>query len=1027
MGAVDLLPVHIAVLTIADDAASADRATARAIAERATSVGHLVVEDEIAKDNEAAIRDQLVRWIAEPGVDVVIVAASIDSEAASAALAPLVMQALPGFTDLFRWLTFQEIGASAMLSAAEAAQCESTFVFVLPAHEGAVRAAMDKLILPQLDVRTKPKNLVTQMPRLKDEAKRLQTELQAVPTPIASEKTFGGSGVVPKPPARPKTRTANTIARKHDDPPTKPIDLAKLEKQIALSNQNDAHTKEVNLAAHQAQTKVVDMSAHHAETKVVDMSAHQAKTRVVDLSGRLPRLPPGADEDFPDDDTDALTFNTPPPPAHPPHGYRSAAPIGVVKTPAALPSIPGPRSVSEGGAGAASASPKPAGPVEKPTPVSLAKPPPALSTPSFSTPISRPNRATGRNPVVPSSAATPPGGVSTSNTATPPGGLSTSSTATPPAGLSVHTAATPPSGVSTSSTAPPPSGLSTSSAATPPSGVSTNRTGTPFRGVSTNPTAMSSRGVPTTGTASTLRGGPTTRRPGTAPLGAPPVIIPPRTAKRSSDIATPPSSAATPSSGSVTPTGSDAKAVTPAAPPAGAAAGTAPGSIAAAALAAAAAAAETATASESAAPSSTEAAPAAASEPAARAPSHSADAAASDAVAAAASTATANGSPSSADAAATVANSATSAAAPAASAAGDAVSAASSLDGIARLSDSAIEMLPDDAIETVEPPRATPPVPSPPPARKPTQPPPARKPTQPPPADPLAGLTSRPIANVDLPQGDFVYPIKRSGAGLFLKLLLAAAVLAAGFFAFVELYPRTQSTQTAAVASDPAEPVTASPPELAPTADPEPMAAEPDPAEPGSGTEEPAAVEDDPADHTEPARSRDRSSTASSTKPVTRPSRRPPPPTTDKPTATTKPAPDEARPATTAATGPVPASDDCDEVSCVMSKYDRPCCERFRPADSFRPRTQIPDELDRPMVKAGVETVKPKIVTCGEQHAAKGTVKVSVVVADVGTVKKVSVVESPDSALGECVAAAMRNAKFGKSARGGEFVYPFVF
>ena len=938
MGAVDLLPVHIAVLTIADDAASVaasvDRATALAIAERATAAGHVVVEDEVAKDNEAAIRDQLVRWIAEPNVDVVIVAASIDSEAASAALAPLVMQALPGFTDLFRWLTFQEIGASAMLSAAEAAQCESTFVFVLPAHEVAVRAAMDKLILPQLDVRTKPKNLVAQMPRLKDEAKRIQAALQAVPTPIAAEKTVGGSGVAPKPPARPKTRTANTIARRPDDPPTKPIDLAKLEKQIALSNQNEAQTKQVNLAAHQAQTKVVDMSAHHAETKVVDMSAHQAKTRVVDLSGRLPRVPPGADEDFSDDDTDALTFETPPPPAHPPLGYRTAAPIGVVKTPAPLPSITGPRPASDGGASASvplssPSSSQPASPVEKPTPVPLAKPPPTLSMPSFSTPISRAARATGRDPV----------------TSTP------AAAATPPSGLSTHSTATPPSG------------------------------------------------------------GPTTRRPGTAPLGAPPVIISPRNARRAIDIATPPSGTATPPGGTATPPGGTATPPGGTATPSGGTATPSNGSLAKASNPPA----DETAASGGGAPSAsiTAAATVAAAEP--------------DATSAAASV-----SASSADAAASgpLAKPATAASSLAASASDTAAvtstSAASSLDGIARLSDSAIEMLPDDALETVDAPpapRATPPVPTPPPARK---------PTQPPPVDPLAGLTSRPIANVDLPEGDFVYPIKRSGAGLFLKLLLAAAVLAAGFFAFVELYPRATSTQTAAVTPDPAEPVAASPPaqpEPAPSAstNPEPVPAEPEPAEPEPSNEEPAAAQDDATDRTGPARSRDRSATATSPKPTTKPSRRPPSTTTDKPTPTTKPTPEDRKPATTAEAGPVPASDDCDEVSCVMTKYDRPCCERFRPADSFRPRTQIPDELDRPMVKAGVETVKPKIVTCGEQHTAKGTVKLAVVVADVGTVKKVSVVESPDPALGECVAAAMRNAKFGKSARGGEFVYPFVF
>jgi TonB family protein len=110
-----------------------------------------------------------------------------------------------------------------------------------------------------------------------------------------------------------------------------------------------------------------------------------------------------------------------------------------------------------------------------------------------------------------------------------------------------------------------------------------------------------------------------------------------------------------------------------------------------------------------------------------------------------------------------------------------------------------------------------------------------------------------------------------------------------------------------------------------------------------------------------------------------------------------------------------------------MSKYDRPCCERYRPRDSFTPKNVVPEELDRAMVKAGVETIRPKVVACGEKAGVKGTVKLAVVVDPEGAVKSVTVTESPDQALGECVASAMRNARFAKSIKGGEFVYPFAF
>lgn len=893
MWVVDLLPVHIAVLTIADDAASADRATAQAIRERAANAGHVIVEDEIAKDNEASIRDQLVRWIAEPNIDVVIVAASLDSEAASAALAPLVMQTLPGFTDLFRWLTFQEIGASAMLSAAEAAQCESTFVFVLPAHEAAVRAAMEKLILPQLDLRTKPKNLVSQMPRLKDEAKRLLAAQQAVPTPITTEKTVGGSGVMPKPPARPKT-TTNTIARKQPDPPTKPIDLAKLEKQIALSNANETQTKEIAL------------DVHHAETKVVDMSAHQAKTKVVDMS-RLPRVPPGADENA-HDETDTLTFDTPPAGAER-FAYRSAAPIGVVKS-TSLPSIPKPGAAAE----------------SKPPAASLAKPPSTLSTPSFSTPIARTTPA--RQP-----AATPPSATSVS--ATPPAGSPARQIDTPPVAVPIIRPRSAKAPSPERAQSPAPATTSTVDATPGPSSSPAS---------SAAPSSTSEAPASPAPTATPAPTGTAARAATPAPTVSAPTPTP--------EPATAPARATTP-------------APVPAAPAASATSASGP----------------------TAAP-----APEAAASPATRAALDTATPPPLPAVPAAAAPPPRDESP-----------------------------AISLSEPIPRLSDSQIleevAELSDDAIEPDES-AAPPPAPAvtPPPVRKPTQPPPARAPTQPPPVDPLAAVSARPLGDVDLPQGDFVYPIKKSSAGLVLKLLLAAAALAGGFFAFIELYPQATSTQTAAVTPEPAPP---------PPVETAPALPEPEPA-PSDESSEPEPEIEEPAPAAPSATKR------RTEKPATRtPSRAPKDRAATQPASTTEAvaaSEDKGKGKGEGDTSqPAPASPDCDEVSCVMTKYDRPCCERYRPADSFRPRTQIPDELDKPMVKAGVETVKPRIIACGEKHGAKGTVRVAVTVADVGTVKSVDLVESPDPALGECVVAAMRNAKFGKSAKGGEFVYPFVF
>jgi molybdenum cofactor biosynthesis protein B len=270
MGVVQAVPVHIAVLAVGKDAEPT-----QAVAERAAGAGHKVVARATVLDAQNAVRAQVSAWMDDPNIDVIVISGSAESTAASAAVKPLATEMLPGFTDLFRYLAFQEIGASAMLSNAEAARCGSTFVFVLPASANAVRAAMDKLILPQLDVNTTPQNLVSQMPRIQD-----LTDAAAIPKPIEKEKTAGGSGLNARMPGlatppRGKPITANVITRGSSrssdqtkaDPPTKPIDVAKLEQQIALSESGSSPTKRVDLS-------------------------------------RLPKVPPGADETL-DDDAEA--------------------------------------------------------------------------------------------------------------------------------------------------------------------------------------------------------------------------------------------------------------------------------------------------------------------------------------------------------------------------------------------------------------------------------------------------------------------------------------------------------------------------------------------------------------------------------------------------------------------------------------------------------------------------------------------------------------------------------------------------
>jgi TonB family protein len=87
-----------------------------------------------------------------------------------------------------------------------------------------------------------------------------------------------------------------------------------------------------------------------------------------------------------------------------------------------------------------------------------------------------------------------------------------------------------------------------------------------------------------------------------------------------------------------------------------------------------------------------------------------------------------------------------------------------------------------------------------------------------------------------------------------------------------------------------------------------------------------------------------------------------------------------------------------------------------------------PGEIDRQMIKDAMTPVKPQIMACGDKAPkVKGTVKVSVKVGPDGKVTNVEIAQTPDEALGTCVAAAMQTMSFPATKAGGSFSYPLVF
>jgi molybdenum cofactor biosynthesis protein B len=166
------IPVHIAVLTVSDTRTPATDASGAYIASRMAEVGHAIVARAIVRDSEIAIRAQLAAWIADPGVDVVIATGGTGvtpRDVTPEALAPLATKHIPGFGELFRQISFDEIGPATIQSRADAALCGHTYVFLLPGSTAGCRTGVEQILIPQLDHRTKPCNFVMLLQRIRSE------------------------------------------------------------------------------------------------------------------------------------------------------------------------------------------------------------------------------------------------------------------------------------------------------------------------------------------------------------------------------------------------------------------------------------------------------------------------------------------------------------------------------------------------------------------------------------------------------------------------------------------------------------------------------------------------------------------------------------------------------------------------------------------------------------------------------------------------------------------------------------------
>ncbi|MCP4445543.1 MAG: molybdenum cofactor biosynthesis protein B [Myxococcales bacterium] len=166
------IPVKIAILTVSDTRTFETDTSGKTAAEMLEGAGHEIVAREIVTDNRDKLSEAFGRFIADKNVDIVISTGGTGltpRDVTPEALAPHVTKTIPGFGELFRSISYEEIGTSTIQSRVEGALCNQTYVFVLPGSTGAVRTGIGKILLQQLDYRHGPCNFVELLPRIRSE------------------------------------------------------------------------------------------------------------------------------------------------------------------------------------------------------------------------------------------------------------------------------------------------------------------------------------------------------------------------------------------------------------------------------------------------------------------------------------------------------------------------------------------------------------------------------------------------------------------------------------------------------------------------------------------------------------------------------------------------------------------------------------------------------------------------------------------------------------------------------------------
>jgi molybdenum cofactor biosynthesis protein B len=164
-------PLTIAILTVSDSRTMETDTSGACLQERAEAAGHTVLERRILTDDFSTLVEQLQAWVDRNDIEVILTTGGTGvtgRDVTPEAVEAVGEKHIPGFGELFRWLSYSTIRTSTIQSRATAVVAKGTYIFALPGSPGACKDAWDGILRDQLDIRHRPCNFAELIPRLRE-------------------------------------------------------------------------------------------------------------------------------------------------------------------------------------------------------------------------------------------------------------------------------------------------------------------------------------------------------------------------------------------------------------------------------------------------------------------------------------------------------------------------------------------------------------------------------------------------------------------------------------------------------------------------------------------------------------------------------------------------------------------------------------------------------------------------------------------------------------------------------------------